>query len=251
MIFFFLAAQFVAAQGDYVIYEGTQLNYRVNNTDGNSYAWEIVNNLNPPTLSSSGDFYFITDPGFSMVEVQWNLAGQYLLMVSETDAEGCSNKKAIAVQVEPNNRSAEFDIMASTDCFNPESNNFSLPINVLDNYSQPLSAAYFPMFVEFTVNGGSQSQLVDFDNQTLQISEDWFTANPTQNSDVIVEITNVTDIYNVPVKPGVDSGTHTRTLFAIPEIEFTEELRRQYDLNEELTAYNISSTDPLLRMEPK
>ncbi len=183
--------------------------------------------------------------------MQWNLAGQYFLMVSETNAEGCSNKKAIAVQVEQNNRSTEFDIMASIECFNPESNNFSLPINVLDNNSQPLSAAYYPMLVEFSVNGSSQSQIVSFDNQLLTINEDWFTADPTQNSDVIVEITNVTDVYNAPVKPGVNSGTHTRTLFAIPEIEFTEELRIHFNLNEEITAYNISSTDHILRMEPK
>lgn len=208
----------------------------------------------------TGDFDFIGDisgvvgsDGIASTQIKWNIGSsvnQYDVWL-EVTTSGCSNKIFIGVSPQPNNRTIEFDIMASTECFNPASNNFAVSFITLDNNRQPLSAAYFPMFVEFTVNGGSQSQLISFDNQTLQIRGAWFTADPTQNSNIIVEITNVTDIYNAPVKPGVDSGTHLRILFAIPEIEFTEELRRQYDLNEELTAYNISSTDHLLRMEPK
>ena len=251
MIFTLLAAQFVAAQDGFIIYEGTQLHYSVNLHQGNSYAWEVANNLNPPIVPNQGDFEFITDPGFSEVGIQWNVAGLYYLMVTETGADGCSNKKAVAVQVEPNNRSAEFDITASTECFNTGSNSFTLPVNLLDNTGQPLSALYFPMMVEFTVNGTVQSQLVGYNNQLLSINEDWFAADPTQNSDITVEIINVTDAKNATVKPDVTNATHTRTLFAIPEIEFTEELRNRYNLNEKITAYNISSTERVWRMEPK
>ncbi|NQU33818.1 MAG: hypothetical protein HQ521_11325 [Bacteroidetes bacterium] len=251
MILFVLAAQFVAAQGEYVIYEGTQLNYRVNFNDGNNYTWEILKGTNPPVGSNVGDYDFITDSGFSEVGIQWNIAGLYFLTVTESDALGCSNKKAMAVQVEPNNRFSKFEITASTECFNVEGNSYSLPFNVLDNNSQPLSTSYFPIVVEFSVNGTNQSQKVSFSNQLLQISEEWFTANPIQNTDVIVEITNVTDKFNAPVKPGIENGTHMRTLFAIPEIEFTEELRIRYKLYEEITAYITSSSDHVWRMEPK
>jgi len=251
MILFVLAAQFGAAQGEYVIYEGSQLNYRINLNEGHTYSWEVLLGTNPPSAANPGDYEFINDPGFSEVGIQWNISGLYYLTVNETDSKGCSNKKALTVQVEPNIRSSEFEVTASTECFNLSGNSFSLPINVLDNNSQPLSATYFPMVVEFSVDGVVRSQMLAYDNRQLQISEDWFVADPIQNTDVIVEITQVTDVHNAPVKPDAVSGTHTRSIFAIPEIEFTEELRRRFNLNEEITAYNTSSTDRALRMEPK
>jgi hypothetical protein len=172
-------------------------------------------------------------------------------MVTETNANGCSNKKAMAVNVVPNNRAAEFEITASTECFNTESNSFSLPVKLLDNNGQPLAAVYFPMLVEFSVNGNSHSQMVATNNRILQIGQELFTVNPAQNNEIVVEITQITDSKNAPVKPGAINGAHTRTIFALPEIEFTEELRRRYNLNEEITAYNNSSTNHILRMEPK
>lgn len=216
------------------------------------------NNLDGDVLT--GDFDFIGEisgvvgsDGIASAQIKWNIGSsinQYDVWL-EVEISGCSNKIFLGVSPQPNNRVVEFDIMASTECFNLSENDFAVSFITLDNNRQPLSAAYYPMLVEFTVNGGSQSQMVGFDNQTLQISEDWFIADPTQNSDVVVKITNVTDKFNAPVKPGNESGTHTRTLFAIPEIEFTEELRIRFNLNEEITAYNISSTDHILRMEPK
>jgi hypothetical protein len=106
--------------------------------------------------------------------------------------------------------------------------------------------------VEFDVNGVIQSQLVSYSSQTLTITEEWFTANPTLNTDVVVGFANVTDKYNAPLKPDIAKGTHTRTIFAVPEIEFTEELRERYKLlYEEITAYNSNSSDRVQRLEPK
>jgi hypothetical protein len=188
------------------------------------------------------------------VEIVWNTGASlkpFYVWIDVHEPGGCSNYRYVGVSPMPNNRSAEFDITASTECFNTGSNSFTLPVNLLDNTGQPLSALYFPMMVEFTVNGTVQSQLVGYNNQLLSINEDWFAADPTQNSDITVEIINVTDAKNATVKPDVTNATHTRTLFAIPEIEFTEELRNRYNLNEKITAYNISSTERVWRMEPK
>ncbi|HCE58420.1 MAG TPA: hypothetical protein DER09_11455 [Prolixibacteraceae bacterium] len=249
MIIFILAAGTLAAQGDHVIYEGTHLNYRVGFNEGNTYAWEILSNVNPPEIANPGDAGFITDPNLSDVAVQWNLAGTYFVTVTETDAGGCSNKKALAVQVQPNNRSIGFGLTASTECFSISGNDFQLALSLLDNNGAPLTAAYFPLAVQFTVNGEPQSQLLRYNDQTLQITETMFTANPQQNTSVEVMITNVTDVKNVPVQPGAN-GTHLRTIYAIPEIEFTEELRRQYYDKERITAYSsfVSRTH---RVEPK
>ncbi len=70
-----------------------------------------------------------------------------------------------------------------------------------------------------------------------------------QNTPVEVILTSVTDIKNAPVQPGAN-GTHLRTIHAIPAIEFTEELRRQYYDKEGITAYSsfVSGTG---RVEPK
>jgi hypothetical protein len=232
MIIFILAASSLAAQDDFVIYEGTQLNYRVGLNNGNTYAWNVLNGTN------GSEFDFTTNPAFYEVGVTWNIAGSYIIRLTESHPSGCSTTRELPVQVQPNNRSVGFDVVAGTECFKQEGNSFTLPFTVLDNNGQPLSGAYFPMMVEFSVNGSIQSQPVSFDGQLLTINETMFAANPAQNTDVIVEITGVTDIKNAPVKPGVANGTHTRTIFAIPEIEFTEELRKRYNLKyEKITAY--------------
>jgi hypothetical protein len=242
MIIFILAARTLAAQGDLVIYEGTQMNYRVGFNDGNTYAWEILSNVNPTEIANPDNAGFITDPNLSDVAVQWNLAGNYFVTVTETDAGGCSNKKALAVQVQPNNRSVGFDVVASTECFNLNGNNFNLAVAVLDNNGVALASAYFPLTVQFTVNGTTQSQLLSFDNQQLQISETMFSALPDKETPVEVVLTSVTDVKNAPVNPGANS-THLRTIHAIPAIEFTEELRKRYYESESFTAYYSPVSD--------
>jgi hypothetical protein len=206
-----------------------------------------------------GDFDFIGDisgiignDGLASVEIQWNTGSslnQYDVWL-EVTISGCSNKIFIGVSPQPNNRSSGFDVMASTECFNLSDNSFAISFITLDNNGQPIPAAYFPMMAEFSVNGTNHSQMVSYNNQLLQISEDWFVANPIQTTDVLVEITNVTDVYHAPVKPDVAKATHTRSIFAIPEIEFTEELRRRFNLDQ-ITAYNKNSTDRFRRMKPE
>lgn len=250
MILFLLAAGFLAAQEGFVVNEGAQLNYRVDFHEGNNYAWEVVTGFNPATRAGPSEALFYTDSNFSEVGVQWNLAGQYFLMVTETDALGCSNTKALAVNVTSNSSFIGFDVVASNECFNLDGNSFEQLVSVLDNNGQPISADYFPVTVNFTVNGVNHSQLLDFDNQVLQISEQWFAANPVQNIDIVVEITLATDKNNSPIQPGSENGMHVRTLFAIPEIEFTVELRKKYYQNEEITAYNDNSISRIERLEP-
>jgi hypothetical protein len=240
-------------------YEGSTHDYACNGISvGADYEFHITAKTGSVL---AGDFDFIGDvsgtigsDGIATAQIQWNTGSslnEYEVWLDVTIA-GCSNRIFIGVSPQINNRSVGFDLTASTECFNLSDNSFTISFITLDNNGQPLSAAYFPLIVEFDVNGMIQSQLVSFDNQLLSISESMFTANPTQNTDVIVDFTNVTDKYNAPVKPDIVNGTHTRTLFAIPEIEFTQELRELYNLMyEETTAYNGNNTDRVERLEPK
>ncbi|MGE0018458.1 MAG: hypothetical protein AB7S72_02225 [Draconibacterium sp.] len=243
MIIFILAASSLAAQDDFIIYEGTQLNYRVGLNNGNTYAWNVVNGTN------GAEFDFTTNPAFYEVGVTWNIAGSYIIRLTESHPSGCSTTRELPVQVQPNNRSIGFGLTASTECFSLTGNDFQLALSVLDNNGSPLPVAYFPLSVQFTVNGAPQSQLLSFNDQQLLISNTMFTALPDQNSPVEVVLSSVTDVKNAPVQPGAN-GTHLRTIFAIPEIEFTEELRRQYYDKEGITAYSsfVSGTG---RVEPK
>lgn len=238
--------------------EGSIHEYMCNGiTEGSNYTFNVV----AANGGQAGEYDFIGDvsgtiggDGIATAQIQWNTGSslnEYQVWLDVTIA-GCSNKIFIGVSPQINNRSVGFDVTASTECFNLSDNSFTISFITLDNNGQPLAAAYFPLIVEFDVNGVIQSQLVSFDNQLLSISESMFAANPTQNTDVRVDFTNVTDKYNAPVKADVVNGTHTRTLFAIPEIEFTEELRERYNLMyEEITAYNGNNTRRVERLEPK
>ena len=222
--------------------EGSLHSYTCNGvTEGCNYVFNVVaDNGGQP-----GDFNFIGsnsgvigNDGIATTQIQWNIGSSlntYKVWL-EVEYNGCSNRIYIGVSPQPNNRSLDFGITASTECFNLNGNNFTVSIITLDNNGQPIPAAYFPLQVEFTVNGTPQSQLLSFDNQQLQISETMFSALPDKETPVEVVLTSVTDVKNAPVQPGIN-GTHLRTIHAIPAIEFTEELRKRYYENESVTAY--------------
>lgn len=196
-----------------------------------------------------GDFNFIgsnsgiiVNDGIAATQIQWNTGSSLNTYKVWLDVEynGCSNRIYIGVSPQPNNRTIGFGLTASTECFNLSGNDFTVSFITLDNNGQPVSAAYFPLSVEFSVNGAIQSQLVSYDNQVLQISETMFSALPDQNTSVEVVLTSVTDSKNAPVQPGAN-GTHLRNIFAIPAIEFTDAMRKKYNLKQnEITAYTVT-----------
>ena len=222
--------------------EGSLHSYTCNGvTEGCNYVFNVVaDNGGQP-----GDFNFIGsnsgiigNDGIATAQIQWNTGSSlstYKVWL-EVENNGCSNRIFIGVSPQPNNRSVDFGITASTECFNSGNNNFTVSIITLDNSGQPIPAAYFPLQVEFTVNGAPQSQLLSYDNQQLKITEAMFSVLPDQETLVEVALTNVTDIKNSPVQPGV-KGTHLHTIHAIPAIEFTEELRKKYYEKQSFTAY--------------
>jgi hypothetical protein len=228
--------------------EGSLQSYTCNGaTEGCNYVFNVVaDNGGQP-----GDFDFIGsnsgiigNDGIASTQIQWNTGSSLNTYKVWLDVEigGCSNRIFIGVSPQPNNRSIGFGITASTECFNLTNNGFAISFITEDNNGQPIPAAYFPLQVEFTVNGTPQSQLLSFDNQQLQISESMFSVLPDKDTPVEVVLTSVTDVKNAPVQPGAN-GTHSRTIHAIPAIEFTEELRKRYYESESFTAYYSSVSD--------
>ena len=228
-----LVAGLLAAQEGISVYEGARFSYRVDFHDGNQYTWQVFSQLGPPEEAVPGEFTFTGMPDFNETEIQWDLAGTYYLTVTETDPAGCSNTKALAVQVLPNNRSIGFDIVASNECFSPGENGFELPVSLLANNGEPLPENHYPVNVSFTVNGVAYEQVLEYGAAALQVSETLFAANHSQDTQILVEITNATDRHHAAVAPGSGNSVHTRIIYAIPEIEFVRKMQQLKDLNNE------------------
>lgn len=228
-----LAAGSLAAQEGISVYEGARFSYRVDFHDGNQYAWQVFSQLGPPQEAVPGEFTFTGVPDVHETEIQWELAGTYYLTVTETDPAGCSNTKALAVQVLPNNRSIGFDIVASNECFTPGGNGFEVPVSLLANNGEPLPENHYPVNVSFTVNGTAHQQVLDYGATALQIAETMFSADRTQDTQVLVEITNATDRHSAAVAPDAENSVHTRIIYAIPEIEFVRQMQQLEELNYE------------------
>ena len=177
-------------------------------------------------------------------QVQWNPGAalkNYFLWIKITGTSGCSNYRFVEILPQPNNRSIGFDVVASNECFSPGGNGFELPVSFLGNEGEPLAQNQFPVNVEFAVNGTVYQQIMQSGADNLQIENTMVAANPAQDTQVIVEITGATDAHSAEIFPGEDNSTHTRTIFAIPEIEFTQRLKLQKKWNEEITAHTVYS----------
>jgi hypothetical protein len=236
-----LVAGLLAAQEGISVYEGARFSYRVDFHDGNQYAWQVFSQLGQPVEAVPGEFTFTGAPDWSETEIQWDLAGTYYLVVTETNPLGCFTSRTLPVQVLPNNRSIGFDAIASNECFTPGGNGFELPALLLANNGEPLPENHYPVNVTFTVNGVAFQQMLEYGTSALQIAETMFSANHAQETQVLVEITGATDRHSAEVFPGDENSTHTRTIFAIPEIEFTQQLKLLNELNEKITAHIMYS----------
>ncbi|QIA06374.1 hypothetical protein [Draconibacterium halophilum] len=220
MITILLAALNGAAQQNYVVFEGAEQNYFVDDHPGSDYSWKVLTSFNPDTEAVANDYTFISSANSNEISVRWNQAGLYYLDVVETDITGCINRKAIAVRVNANNRGIVFNSSQSTACYSFSGNGFDLPIQTLGDGGVALDEADFPINVNFSVNGTIHSQLVSYTQQILSIDEAWFTADPAQESLVTVQLVASRDQqgYDIPVLSG--SNTHSRTIDAIPMLEF-------------------------------
>lgn len=211
IIISFLAVTFVAAQGAFTPFEGTSKTYQVNNHPGSSYQWSVYSEITPLTPAAPSTCQ-ITGNGTSQITAQWKIAGDYFLLVTETDGSGCTNLKAIRITVLPNNFKASFAQVTSSACYQTDPT-FALPIRFLDGNGEPLGSSHFPMQVSFQVNGVDQpAQTLSFTNQNLSIAGSSFNASPTTDTPVTVKITGVTDALNLTIQTEANSAQHTRTI---------------------------------------
>ena len=205
IIILFLAVTNVAAQDAFNPFQGTSHAYKVNNHPGSSYNWGIYTQLNP-MVSANPSSFSITGNGTSQITIQWNLVGDYYLLVTESDVSGCTNTKAMRITVQPNSFKVSFTNLVNSSCYKVN-NDFSVPIQFKDINDLAMSASHFPAVVSFQVNGIVQSpQTITFANQNLAVSSSSFTANPNSDTPVIVTITGATDSNSLNVPAETISG---------------------------------------------
>lgn len=220
MILILLAAQFGAAQGAFVVYEGAESTHNVDLHSGNEYLWEVYKDLNPDIPAEPTEFYFVGPDNTNSVTVHWVRAGFYYLKVTETDPDGCTNVKALAVSVVSNSRTIGFSRLNSNDCFSTIDNGFNVEVEAIDNGGNPLESSFYPLQVSFTVNGTTYSQSLAYNNQFIQITENMFADTPDADVTVTVEITEAADNQNGGIQPS-NRAVHKRIIFAVPKIQFT------------------------------
>ncbi|WP_167610986.1 gliding motility-associated C-terminal domain-containing protein [Maribellus sediminis] len=220
MIIALLAALSGAAQEAFVVYEGAEKSFFVEDHPGSEYSWSVLIDLNPDTEADTADYDFTTNVNRNEVTVLWKTAGMYYLNVSETDITGCTNRKVMVVNVMPNNRNISFTNLVSSDCYSLTDNSFVLPVILLDETGLPLPGTDYPVLVEFQVNENSFEQQVAYDNQQINIDSNWFNVSPDQESMVPVRLKSAKDIkgINIPVSSG--GSEHIRSIHALPVLQF-------------------------------
>jgi len=118
------------------------------------------------------------------------------------------------------NRTIGFTAISSAVCINKGINGFALPLKIQESGGPPLGESGFPVSVEFTVNSKSYSQLVEYANQVLEIKDEWIAINPQFDNKTEVQLVKASDVKGIPVYPEPGKDIHTRTIYAVPDIEF-------------------------------
>lgn len=220
MILILRAALFGAAQEAIVVYEGAETNHFVAYHPGNDYVWKVFIDFSPDEEAPPNDYLITDSPGTGKVKVRWNRSGLYYLRVIETDVGGCSNTKVLPVNVVSNNRTIGFLTTTSAVCTDINGNGFNLPLKIQESDETPLDETGFPITVEFTVNGKSYSQLVEYTNLVLDIKNEWITISPQFDNKTEVQLVQAIDVKGIPVYPETGQNSHIRTIYAVPDIEF-------------------------------
>ena len=220
MILILRAALSGAAQEVIVVYEGATTSHFVTYHSGNKYDWSVYVNFSPDEEAPPDDYEIIGSAGEDKIKIRWLSKGIFYLKVTETDLKGCENLKVLPVSVVSNIRSVGFLTSVSSSCFDLGGNGFKLPIMVSGDNGQPLTSDLFPLVVEFSLNGVGYSQQIFYNNQIIQISDDWLSYDSQNDFNAKVVISAARDVNNDDIPPDINIQTHTKTIFALPQIEF-------------------------------
>ena len=214
------------------------------------YRWSLTDPDNRTTTLSSTENLTLSQTE----EITFTLVGLYRLYVQAVDDKGClSEVYSRTIEVIPNNLTLSISSPTSIQCYQEANNSFVINLQFSDNDGNALTQDHFPVVVTYQVNGVTQpTQSVNYFNQQLQISDNSFVADPSQNTPVSVTLLSATDANNSTIQPETGQNIHTHTIDAQPQISFDEltdtlfqNTQKLYDVNGDLAwTYTWSLISP-------
>lgn len=151
------AISMIFAQEPISIIEGSIRSFSVENHDGNTFQWNLIDDSYAVMGQSFSDFYGTENT--TNVTVRFmdlgRLTSQLIyLTVTETGSNGCFTTRAIPIMLEPNNMYLEFASANTQDCFT--GTEYNAPLKVGLNFKDKAAGvaipeSRFPLRVEYTV----------------------------------------------------------------------------------------------------
>lgn len=216
-----LAVTKVAAQDAISPILGQEYNYSVEEHTGSSYHWEVMTATLPYVDADASAFVVVGPSDQNQINIKWNTAGLYLLVVTETDFTGCTNKKALAVQVSTSNSFVQFQATEGSVCYGDLAAGVSLPLSFYNQENGALDASRYPITLNYTINGVSQTaQAITYADQQLDIDPTLLFGDGSSDQVYTIEITGATDAQNTVIQRQTGSDSYQLTVLIQPQISF-------------------------------
>lgn len=219
-LFFALATTMAFAQEPYTFMEGSTHRFSVTPGDvNNALAWSMyVDPYNFVDMPAGS--YSIDDPASANVAVTFTDMDRLVtelvyLVVAETSPNGCSTRRAIQINIEPNNMFLEFAMAETQECFNMGEYNAQLKVglNFKDKAAGvPIPETRFPITVKYTIQdlthkgailegNGGEALVLEYNEANdyyLLISE--AVGSISETTEYELKITEVKDKYMASIK---------------------------------------------------
>ncbi len=224
---------FAAGQEPYVFYTGSVHQAHVAEHAGTGYEWKVyvVSDWTDPPDQTEADvsaYTFISGINNSdTVSIQWNTAGRYYLIVEESFPGSCSTRRALQIEVQENEENIGFIALTSSDCYDGD-NTFSTEIGIYQDALQttPLPEEFYPITLSYRVNDGTTD--TEYTNITLTYADvgnnglyllpiSGILEDDQETRVFTITLFDVEDRYNTPINITSGYGSHTRTIYHLPQ----------------------------------
>jgi gliding motility-associated-like protein len=136
-----LAMASAMAQGGVSVFVGETKTYQVENHAGSLYFWTIYNEPTFSKPATNAEIRIVSGENSSTITITWLETGTYYPTVVETNLEGCTNKKAMAISV----REAEIPLPVAR---------ISNPTVTIDNLQYIMATSCRPLLIDASSSTG-------------------------------------------------------------------------------------------------
>jgi len=219
-----LAVTKVTAQDTFVVFENSTHVHTVNKNGDNLYKWSIyyLTDLSA-TITDNSIFEIVKDEN-NQVSIKWKQVGNYVLAVEESDG-ACQNLKAIKVNVIANTLQIAFDQSSSSDCY--DGNDVTpIPIKLQVDATNALPDSKYDVTVNYTVlfegsEVNTETKTFTYEDVgedgEVDLSVNGIEEELDKTKEYTIRINWAKDGFNTPFNIVSGKGTHTRTIYQLPQ----------------------------------